>query len=33
VIEYLFGSHKESFEKLPRLLLSIKKLNLEIVVD
>jgi len=33
VIEYLFCEHEESFEKLPRLLLAIKELNLEIVVN
>jgi hypothetical protein len=25
VLKYLFGSHDESFEKLPRLLLEMKK--------
>jgi len=33
VIKHFFGSHEESFEKLPRLLVAIKKSNLEIVVD
>jgi hypothetical protein len=33
VIKYLFSSHGESFEKLPRLLVAIKESNLEIVVD
>jgi len=33
VLDYLFGSYKESFEKNLRLLLVIKESNLGIVVD
>jgi hypothetical protein len=33
VFEHLFGSYEESFKKLPRLLLAIKKSNPRIVVD
>ena len=33
VFEHLFGSYKESFKKLPRLLLAINELNLRITVD
>jgi hypothetical protein len=33
IIKHLFGSHNESFEKLSRLLLTIKESNSGIIID
>jgi hypothetical protein len=33
VLEHLFGLHKESFKKLPRLLLAIKESNHGTIVE